>query len=170
MIEIFFKNKWIFIGIIYLTTAIFSVGYYHFDEHFQVIEFACLKLGLNKPADMAWEYHYQLRSAFQPLIVYLICKLFYFLKIFNPFHIALVLRLLSVCLALYATHIFYHAFEKKLSLEKNRKLFFILSFLLWFAAYHKVRFSSENWSACLFIIGFCKYFNKKAGLKLYNET
>ena len=63
--------------------------------------------------------------------------------------------------------IFYHTFEKKLSLEKNRKLFFILSFLLWFEAYHKVRFSSENWSACLFIIGFCKYFNQKEKNEFY---
>jgi phosphatidylinositol glycan class B len=36
--------------------------------------------------------------------------------------------------------------------DSTKKLFFLASFFLWFAAFNKVRFSAENWSVCLFII------------------
>ena len=37
-------------ALVFMLTAWFSTGYNHFDEHFQVIEFAGLKLGLTEKA------------------------------------------------------------------------------------------------------------------------
>jgi len=39
--------------IVYGITAINCIGYFHFDEHYQIIEFASLKLSLNNPSDLA---------------------------------------------------------------------------------------------------------------------
>jgi len=36
----------------FFIAALFSVGYHHFDEHFQIMEFAGLKLGLNQESAM----------------------------------------------------------------------------------------------------------------------
>ncbi|WP_106831233.1 hypothetical protein [Parabacteroides pacaensis] len=41
--------------VIYFLIAIHSSGYYHPDEHFQIIEFAGLKAGWNQAADLPWE-------------------------------------------------------------------------------------------------------------------
>ncbi len=52
-----------------LITALFSVGYHQFDEHFQILEFASEKLGLIEAEHLPWEYHYHFHSrhtAFQP--------------------------------------------------------------------------------------------------------
>jgi phosphatidylinositol glycan class B len=39
-----------------------------------------------------------------------------------------------------------------------KKWFLLLSFLLWFAVYNGVRFSSESWSGAFFTIGFAYFF------------
>lgn len=52
---------------VYGTFAIYNNGFYHYDEHYQLIEFAEFKSGHNKPSDLAWEYHAQIRSAVQPI-------------------------------------------------------------------------------------------------------
>jgi phosphatidylinositol glycan class B len=161
------KNLWVSVLIIYLLTALFSVGFYHFDEHFQIIEFAGYKLGFNTEDYLPWEYHDKIRAAIQPFIVYLISKLFLFFNCYNPFRIAFVLRLLSALLAAYSTSIFVDTFKHQIISLKNRKIFAILSFLLWFAVFHKVRFSSENWSACIFVISLSLFF--KPSIKSYSN-
>lgn len=152
------KNGSIVITIIYFLTVIFSVGYYHFDEHFQLIEFAGYKLGFNAADYLPWEFHDKMRAAIQPFIVYVVSKLFLFFNCYNPFHITFILRLLSAILAAYSTIVFTDTFKHQITNIKNRKAFIALSFLLWFAVFHKVRFSSENWSACIFVISLSLFF------------
>jgi phosphatidylinositol glycan class B len=62
------KNPAFIIFVIYLITAIFSSGYHHPDEHFQLIEFAGLEGGWNTSADLPWEYDAQIRPALQPML------------------------------------------------------------------------------------------------------
>lgn len=65
----------ILIIILYLFSTINSNGFYHPDEHFQLIEFAGLKAGWNTSDDLAWEYGAQIRPTLQPYLALGIFKL-----------------------------------------------------------------------------------------------
>ena len=132
----------------------FSVGYHHIDEHIQILEFAGLKLGMTLPSQLPWEYHYQIRPAFQPTMVVFLCRFFEVIGLTNPFIITLFLRLLSATLVFLAMHIMYKTYLGTIHNDKLKRWFLLLSFLLWFAIYIGVRFSSESWSGSLFIIAF----------------
>lgn len=43
--------------VIYSITAMNSSGYYHFDEHYQIIEFVDLKMDINTTEYLPWEYN-----------------------------------------------------------------------------------------------------------------
>ena len=45
-----------------LLVAYRSQGFYNCDEHFQVLEFLGLKLGMTRPAELAWEFRAEVRS------------------------------------------------------------------------------------------------------------
>lgn len=154
------QNKYIFfIGILCLFIAsFFSTGYHHFDEHFQILEFAGLKLGLTTASNLPWEYHYQMRPSLQPFIVVIIYQLFGFLNIDNPFLITFFLRILSGGLTVLSLMLLYKVYYNKISDMILRKWFLILLFSLWFIVYIGVRFSSETWSGLFFTIGFSSYF------------
>ena len=70
-------TKLVFTGaaLVYLLTAIGSAGSYHPDEHYQIIEFAELKAGHNKPDDLAWEYRARIRPAIQPALCFAVFRL-----------------------------------------------------------------------------------------------
>src|SRR5664279_42547 len=152
----FLKLKHIYILSIVtlIVTAFFSIGYYHFDEHFQILEFAGLKLNMTAAGNLPWEYVYKMRPAIQPAIVVLIFKLFHFVGMTNPFTIALILRLLSASVAFTAMYLIYIAYYKTLNDETLKIWFSMLSFFLWFMIFDSVRFSSENWSGSIFLIAF----------------
>jgi len=138
--------------IIYLVTAINSKGYYHWDEHYQIIEFAGLKTGTNMSSDLAWEYAVQIRPAFQPAVCFLVFELFYTVGITDPYVLAFALRLLTLVLALVAVTAFVLSTRDQVE-QRNQKAFIILSYLLWFLPFINVRFSSETWSGLLFLLG-----------------
>ncbi len=147
------------LGIIFLLIAsIFSTGYHHFDEHFQILEFAGIKLDLTYASNLPWEYHNQMRPSLQPTIVVIIFRLFRMLGVDNPFFIAFFLRLLSGSLTFISLMLMYRVYKNRIIDEIMKKWFLILSFTLWFIFYLGVRFSSENWSGLLFTIAFSCYF------------
>jgi GPI mannosyltransferase 3 len=139
----------------YALTAYFSNGYFHADEHYQIIEFSGILNGTNTAKDLAWEYHAQIRPALQPTICYLIFKACDFISITNPYHKAFILRLITGLLSVIAIFFFTNSC-KSMILPKNRKLFLVLSYFLWFLPFINVRFSSETWSgiALLFALSF----------------
>ncbi len=145
--------------LVLVITCIFSVGYHHFDEHFQLLEFASIKLGLNTPEELPWEYHEQMRPAFQPFIVYCLAKTLSVLSLDDPFTITLVLRLLSATLSFIALLLLYRTFKPKIKDEQLNRWFLFMSFFFWLGMYNAVRFSSEGWAASLFTIGLCLYIN-----------
>lgn len=150
------ENHTYLLGIVVLVVAsIFSTGYHHFDEHFQLLEFAGLKLGLTTASNLPWEYHHQMRPALQPSIVYVVYK---FLGIENPFHLTFFLRLLSGGLSFLSALLLYKVYRDKFEDVVLKKWFLLLSFTLWFVVYIGVRFSSENWSGIFFVLGFSAYF------------
>jgi phosphatidylinositol glycan class B len=92
--EIFSNHrKLIIVGIvIHIITAVFSVGYYHVDEHFQILEFTSMKLGLAEENSLPWEYQAHLRPALQPAIAFMTIKAISFIGLDNPFFHATLLR------------------------------------------------------------------------------
>lgn len=148
------RNIYIASFIIYLLAALFSVGYYHPDEHHQLLEFAGLKLGINAGADLPWEYRYQMRPTLQVYLVVWIYSFLKFLGLSSPFLLATFLRLLSVAISFLGIHLLIKAFVPKIESHQLKILFVLLAFLLWFNVFNNVRFSSENWSGTFFMIGF----------------
>ena len=93
-------------ALVLFITALFSTGYHHFDEHFQILEFASLKLNLAIENDMPWEYAAQMRSALQPFFVVTLYKFVSIVGQVNPFALATFLRLLSAALAFFCICLF----------------------------------------------------------------
>ena len=155
------RNVYISSFVVLIITAFFSMGYHHPDEHFQILEFAGLKLGLTTVDQLPWEYKNQLRSTIQPIIAFCTYKFLNIWGIHNPFTTASLLRLFSALLSFISMWLVYKYYVKKISNPILIKWYLILSFFLWFLIAIKVRFSSENWSGSLFILGFIFFFMKK---------
>ncbi|NND05519.1 MAG: hypothetical protein HKN87_03985 [Saprospiraceae bacterium] len=146
-------------GIIALVVAsIFSIGFFQSDEHFQILEFAGMKMGMIDASAMPWEYAHQMRSAFQPLLVVWSHQLLGLAGVESPFVITAILRLCSAALTLYSMLLIYRVYAPKYQEGPERKWFGYLSFLLWFMILVGVRFSSEGWSGSLIVIGCSIYF------------
>lgn len=159
-------NKRIYIiGALFLVVAaLFSSGYHQFDEHFQINEFAGLKLGLTEQSNLPWEFHRQMRSAIQPAIVVLVHLIFGLFNFNDPFIISTIMRLLSAALSFWAIHLFYSAYKDKIADQILKKWFVLLSFFTWFALYNNVRFSAEHWGGAIFLIAIA-LFQKKGELQ-----
>ncbi len=137
--------------ITYMVCAFCKDGYYHPDEHFQILEFANYKLGKTDGNRLPWEFQEQIRSSFQPWIAYVFIHFFYFCKVGNPYVIALSLRVFT---ALFSIGVICFYLKKTISSFKNDAMPYIcLSFFLWFLPFINTRFSSECWSGLFMLCG-----------------
>lgn len=138
--------------IVYIVTAVNSHGYYHADEHYQIIEFAGLKTGDNDAGDLPWEFRLQLRPALQPTLCYVVFSIAGYFGISDPYSKATVLRILTALLAVFAIYFFAKTAIRSYGIPHG-SLFLAVSLLLWFLPYINVRFSSETWSGLFFLTG-----------------
>ena len=129
MINPDYRRIYWFGALIFIVTAWFSTGYNHFDEHFQVIEFAGLKLGLNAVSDLPWEYGYRMRPALQPFLVFLLYRSVAFFGLTDPFIIAFLVRLFSVSIAFISIHLSLRLFAPEFRDRRILAALFLLSFL-----------------------------------------
>ena len=154
-------------SLVYFVTAYQSEGYYHPDEHYQIIEFANHKLGNIEAQDLAWEYKARIRPALQPGIAWVIFQVLDYFTVRDPYHQAAFLRMLSALLSVFAISVFV-----KLTLHlvhpKYQKGYILLSYFLWFIPLIGVRFSSETWSGLFFLLSISVFLgNKEKKLWLY---
>ncbi|MES2732808.1 MAG: hypothetical protein V4714_13725 [Bacteroidota bacterium] len=138
---------------IQLLAAVFSIGYNHPDEHWQVLEFANYKLGFSSAADLPWEYKDQIRQAWQPFLAFLLGKGLLSVHLYNPFILALLLRLLTA-IASYFTALQVVAFflQKTTQQSLHKSALWLVNFL-WFLPYVRAHFHSETLSGVLFFLG-----------------
>ena len=151
------KNGWRFVGLgglFLLLGTIFSVGYHHPDEHFQIIEFALQKLGRISDKELPWEFKEEMRPALQPILAMVGMNGCELIGISSPFTIAFFLRLVSAGFAFYGMLRLCKGLLQEVRETKFKQWFLFLSFNLWFWSYSAIRFSSENWSASCFVWGF----------------
>lgn len=137
---------------VFTITAFNSSGYFHADEHYQILEFANYKLGNSEISDLAWEFEARIRPALQVFVAYAIISISEFLHVSDPFHQALILRLLTACLSLLVIAVFIRANQNKIR-QDLMPWYILLSCLLWFIPLVGVRFSSETWSGLFFLPG-----------------
>ena len=168
--EIYPYRSIIIFGIlIHLITAIYSVGYYQVDEHFQILEFTAYKMGLTESKNLAWEYQAQIRPAIQPGIAYLLIKVTNSLGIESPFNQAIFLRMISAIFSLSCMFLLMDAFIKEFHSSLLKKWFVFLSMMIWFIPYVHVRFSSENWTGIAFWTGFALIFIQRTTEQFYTK-
>lgn len=141
-----FHKKVLIIAIIwYSITAYFSIGYFHPDEHYQIVEFAGILNETNTPDDLPWEYKAKIRSTLQPTLAYIVFEVCDFFSIYSPYSKLILLRLLTAFLALSIISIFVNSCRKLIN-KKYWNFFVITSYFLWFLPFLNVRFSSETLS------------------------
>ncbi len=137
--------------LIFLITACMSEGFYHPDEHFQLLEFCNYKLGNSPASDLPWEFHEQMRPTLQPVLAMGMIKTLQLLHINNPFTYALILRIVSALLAWFVVSKLCLYFLRDFTTESGKKVFLFLCYFLWFIPLISVRFSSENYAAITFL-------------------
>lgn len=152
----FAQQTWIYLVSIsaLMILALFSVGWLHPDEHFQILEFARWKLEPSNSAPLPWEFHYRMRPAVQPALVVALSELMSLADIRDPFMVAMILRFLSGILSFAALWRIYRLYATEIPDPLLRRQFTLMSFLLWFTLYLAVRFCSETWSGAIFVIAF----------------
>ena len=132
-------------SLVYFITAFNSHGFYHADEHYQIIDFASFKIGTHTPEELAWEFKAQIRPSLQPIICFVI-KTFELFDIINPYSQAFILRMLSALFAL-ITILFFIQNTKSIFKSKLAKTaYYSLSFFLW----NSIPFTDYNTSVLAF--------------------
>ena len=162
------KHWFFFAFVIYSIIAWFSVGHYHDDEYYQILDFAAYKLGFEMQNKVMWEYEAAIRSGLQPFITYVVAKVSMFFNITSPFIWAFSLRLLSLFVSFISIFAFFQVIKNEINTEKylTWTLFFLL--FSWILIFLNIRFSSEAWASSLFILAYALYFHKETlGAKKY---
>jgi hypothetical protein len=162
------KTLWL-AGAIFAVAALFSVGQKHPDEYYQVIGFAAYKLGISPAANQPWELAAQIRPALQPAIVIGLVRLAGRVGLTNPFVLSTLLRFLSAALSLGAIALFTAAFAPRIGDRVLRRWLVGLSFFSWPVVFNAVRFSSENWSGKLLLLGFGLLFLERFEKRVANR-
>lgn len=137
-----------------LLAAWFSIGYFHLDEHYQILEFLSFKLGTGTAENLPWEHQAQIRPWIQPFFYFLVTKFLNILGIDSPFSLERIFRLISVLLFQISIWKMTSFFIIKYSLEDRLQKFLIWSTaLFWVFPFLSARISSEAVGGSLFFIG-----------------
>ena len=146
------KKLFIAAFVLSVITSWYSVGRYHADEQYQILEFVGFKKGINEAKDMPWEFQLKMRPTVQVAFASVVINLLENFNLSNPFIWAFILRLFSAFLGLFATYNILQFYKHKIP-EKLFNALCFLSLFYCFIPYFHVRFSSENISSSLFFIG-----------------
>ncbi len=138
---------------VHCLTAFFNIGFHHFDEHFQILEFAAYKLGLVSPETLPWEFAAQIRPAAQPAIVFILAKAMMAIGIYNPFICALIVRIMAAFVGWASGALLCLYALRWIQDEAAKRLLIWLTCFLWFLPYLHARFSSESLSGSFLFVG-----------------
>ncbi|MDZ7900820.1 MAG: hypothetical protein U5N85_22685 [Arcicella sp.] len=146
------------IFLVFSIAAYFMVGSLHADEHYQVLEFANYKRGLVEAKQLPWEFGARLRPAIQPTLAFMVLEFFEWIHLSDPFLQAFLFRLISGWLFIYSAFRVYEVLVTEFRTPFFQYLYFIFTFFLYFFPYIGVRFSSENFSACFYMLAFASLY------------
>lgn len=140
--------------------AIFTRGFYHADQHYQVIEFSSYQLGEPNATYDIWEFKQGIRPTLQVYLFSAYRSTVEFLGIKNPFSQLTVLRVLTALFLFVVFNIFSIYFTN----AENKKTLYIVLVILnfsWCLPYIRTLFSSEMFSSAFFFGTILLYERKK---------
>ncbi len=138
--------------VITAVTAWFSETFFFPDEHFQILEFMAMKLGLTSAADLPWEFGAKARPFFQPFLYFLIAKPLTLLGIGDAFDLMFVLRLVTGAFSLVALAVFARFLLDDFKRQDERFAFAKMLPFMGFLPYLFVRTASETAAAAFFTL------------------
>ncbi len=147
----------------YSATAFFSIGYFHPDEHYQIIEFSQVIDREIDVASLPWEFRDKIRPSVQPTLCNLIFKACDTIYIDSHYTKTFVLRLLTGIFAVFVISFFFEA-SKNLVKEQYRTWYLIISYFLWFLPFLNVRFSSETWAGLFLLLSVSLVLQRRTSL------
>jgi phosphatidylinositol glycan class B len=142
----------------HLLAAFFSVGFHHFDEHFQILEFLNYKLLGSPMKDLPWEFEAQMRPWTQVYIYGAFYKVFNFFGLSSPFYHTLIFRVVCSRFWLYSVYRLLPVLKKWFSPE-GQKVAWLLLNLSWFVPYIHTRTSAESFGISFFLLGLSEFFS-----------
>ena len=166
----FFKYTLIISLFFHILAIIFSDGFHRPDEHLGIMRWMSFKLGLMDDKILSWEYPARIRPWLQPYLYTILLKPFYFLGFNNPFHMSLILRVVSSTIGFYSLYKISTLIPKYYENEIIKKIVCFSIYLTWFLPFLHARTSSENFSLSFFLFGI--YFlesDKKLNSKIYGS-
>lgn len=133
------------IVLIYLVAAWNSHGYYHADEHYQIIRAALYKTGEIGWERLPWEFPSKIRPALQPALYYALLR---WVPLDDPYTQAAISRVFTLMLFLFAMYLNLR--------RRNPNIPWLLVaavMLTWFMPTLLCRFSAESWSGMFVLFG-----------------
>lgn len=144
------KSRWILLAglIVQLITAFTAIGYFHPDQHFQIIEFASSIKHPSSVPFLPWEFEAQIRPSFLVYVYFAYDAFCGLMGLNDPYAKLTLLRLLTALGSfLLFNGIIAHVFRKDLRIL-NLTLF--LNNFIWLLPFMRSLFSSEIMSSLLF--------------------
>ncbi len=135
--------------IVQIIFCITSVGYFHPDQHFQIIEFSSLQLHKENAAKAVWELESNIRPTLQVYLFSGFRIAFEKFAISNPFNQLLILRLIQGLLFWFFLN-YISFFYNKYSTKHNLIITLLIINFSWFLPYSRTLFSSEVTAALIF--------------------
>jgi GPI mannosyltransferase 3 len=132
-----------------MVTAWFSETFFFPDEHFQILEYMAMKLGITGPADLPWEFGARARPFLQPFLYYLVAWPLRALGLSDLFDLMFVLRLATGVLSLAALLMFAKWVLGTLERDDDKRAYAAMLPFMGFLPYLFVRTASET-AACAF--------------------
>lgn len=131
-----------------LVTCALSIGYFHPDEHVQILELASYKLGVTRADELPWEYGRAMRPFLQPAACFAVLRVLRAIGLEDPFTSAAVLRVLHALVSLVAVRRLLARTLPAIAPEARRAHVVAMT-LAGYLPYLFARTSSENLSGAL---------------------
>lgn len=162
-----FKSTLILSCALVLITSFFSVGFYHPDEQFSIIELLNYKNGNVSWDIFNWDIHLKMRPFFQVFVLKGLYEGLSLVGIESPFIQSFFFRLFHISFGFYSFYLFSKSyflekyfFDKKV--DFGPRALYLAVALTWFVPYVMVRTSSESLSISFFLLGL-SFYNEETG-------
>jgi phosphatidylinositol glycan class B len=148
----FIRNMLIVSLVLHVASAFLSSGFYHSDEHFQILEFLNYKLGLTAAHNLPIEFGEKIRPWLQPALYLTLIKPLIYSGDQNPFHWVVLIRLFSSLIGWLSLVGLALVSAKWIENPRLRNVAVFLCAVLWFIPGLHARHSSENLSGSFFYL------------------
>ncbi len=156
------QSEFVYIQVFFILLAcFFSQGHFHFDEHFQILEFLNFKLGHISSSELPWEFSAQVRPWAQVFIYFVISKFLSFFGMIDPFTLPIFFRFITAILAITALFLTVTIVQRNANARDTKGLLFASVLTLWFWPFLSARISAECFNGLLFYNGVLLFLLKK---------